>query len=139
MAGNGGFEIDGAFYEWSVTDKVSDLRLIDLVTSGMPVPEFFQAVDDEHERQRGPIVSAMIATSIRAARPDWSVERIFRMVDGVSLGEVVFVEGESEAEEVPPPEGVEKPTVEPESTPIPSEGLNGSADSTSVLGSEIPA
>ncbi len=106
----GGFELEGTFYSWSVTDKVRDLRLIDMLT-GMAVPEFFRAVEDEHERERGPVVSAMIATSIRAAKPDWSVERIFRMVDDVNLGEVKFIVGESDDEDpLPPSNGASTPT-----------------------------
>lgn len=125
----GGFELDGQFYPWSVTDKVRDLRLIDLLT-GMAVPEFFRAVEDEHERERGPVVSAMIATSIRAARPDWSVERIFRLVDDINLGDVEFVVGETEDDAVPPTEGAATPNSEPENTSISLTVLPTSPDST---------
>lgn len=104
-----GFELAGRFYRWAISDTGKDLMLVDRFT-GMPVDEFFEAIDDDAQRGRAPIILAMIATSVRAGNPDWSVERIVRSIMDVSLSEIVMVEGDSEEEQPgPPPEAGETP------------------------------
>lgn len=91
-----GFEYQGVFYRWRVSDVGKDLMLIDYFTH-MPVQEFFDVVDDALERGRAPILMALMATSIRAHYPDRSVERISRMVMDIPLGDVSFVGGDEDA------------------------------------------
>jgi hypothetical protein len=97
-----GFEYDGTFYRWHVSDMGKDLMLIDRF-SNMPLHEFFEVVDDGFDRGRAPILLTLIATSIRFGQPDWSVERIVRTVQNLSLGDIVFIDGDEEAApELPP-------------------------------------
>lgn len=117
-----GFELDGVHYRWHVTDTGKDLMLIDRFT-GMPVAEFFDVIEDEFDRGRAPILLAMLATSIRAKHPDWSVERIARLVMNTSLGDVVFVDSDAEEQLVPPAEGGQTP-------PTSTEPSNGSSSSS---------
>lgn len=105
-----GFEYQGVFYRWSVSDGAKDMLLIDRFT-GLPIHEFFEQIEDGFDRSRAPIMLATIATSIRARYPEWSVERIARLVLGLSLSEVTFVGGDEDdeaaevAEEGPPAAG----------------------------------
>lgn len=92
-----GFELGGRFYRWHLTDRGKDLLLIDRIAQ-MPVDEFFDLVEDEFDRTRTPVLLAMIATSIRAEHPQWSHQRIERMVMNLSLSEdITFIDGEVEA------------------------------------------
>lgn len=97
-----GFEYDGTFYRWHVSDMGKDLMLIDRF-SNLPLQEFFELVDDGVDRGRAPILLTLIATSIRFGHPDWSVERIVRTVQNLNLSDVVFIEPDDEEEEQLPP------------------------------------
>lgn len=101
-----GFEMDGDFFPWHVTDRGYDLILIDRLT-GLAPHEFFDAVSDDVDRLRGPILLALMATSIRNRKPQISIERILRIVENVSIGEVEFVGGDDDEEVVDarPPDG----------------------------------
>ena len=120
-----GFELDGTFYRWHVSDIGKDLMLIDRF-AGLPIQEFFDVVDDDHERGRGPILLTLIATSIRNGHPDWSVERITRLVLGLSLSDVVFVNGDLEEQD---------PTLPPPGPPGPAPPANGDSSSSTPNGS----
>lgn len=97
-----GFELKGEFYRWKVTDTGKDLMLIDRF-SGMPVTDFFDTIEDNFDRGRAPILLALMATSIRAKNPDWSVERITRIVMNLSLGDdVTFIDSDEEESAGPP-------------------------------------
>lgn len=91
-----GFEYQGVFYRWRVSDVGKDLRLIDHFTK-MPIQEFFEVVEDAIDRGRAPVMLALIATSMRAMHPDRSVERIIRTVDDLSLSDVEFIGGDEDA------------------------------------------
>lgn len=117
-----GFEIEGEFYRWAVTDTGKDLMLIDRFT-GMPVAEFFETIEDSFDRGRAPILLALMATSIRGRHPDWSLERIVRVVQGLALGDVTFVDSDAEEQLVPPAEGGLEP-------PTSDESSNGSSSSS---------
>lgn len=115
----GGFEFEGRFYKLTVSDCGKDLMLIDRI-SGMPMSAFYEAADDAEERGRGPIILTLLATSLRAAHPDWSVERIFKKVMNLSLGDdVTFVipETEAEEEEGEPERPLAPPTDDSETSP----------------------
>lgn len=85
-----------------------ELKIIDRCTS-MPLDEFAAALDDPVQRGRGPIMLAMIALSIRSKYPDWTVERIMRLVDDLDeLPE--FVAGDEEdADPDPLPQSATEP------------------------------
>lgn len=108
-----GFEYDGLFYRWHVTDGGKDLMLIDRFT-GMPVADFFETIEDEFDRGRAPILLALIATSMRNQHPDWSVQRITRRVENLSLGDVAFIDSDAEEQPVPPAEAGQEPAASDE-------------------------
>jgi hypothetical protein len=133
-----GFEYGGTFYRWHVSDMGKDLMLIDRF-SGLPITEFFDVVDDEHERTRGPILLTLIATSIRNGHPDWSVERIARLVLGLSLSDVAFVNGDLEEDDttLPPSEPAPAPLPSPPPNVEPSSSApNGSSSSPTPTATE---
>lgn len=122
-----GFELDGTFYRWALSDQGKDLMLIDRFTQ-MPISEFFSVIEDGFDRGRGPVLLAMIATSIRAGNPDWTVERVVRRVMDLSLGDdVTFIDGGAEEDPRPPAIAAEAP---------PLETSNGTSDVSSS--SSIP-
>lgn len=129
-----GFEWNGRFYRWHLTDRGKDLLLIDRIAQ-MPVDEFFELVEDEFDRTRTPVLLAMIATSIRHGHPQWSYQRIERIVLNLSLSEdIVFIEGDAEEDDAGPPDGPgeqappaapsEKPGGESSSPSTPKEALD---------------
>lgn len=115
--GGDGFEFKGEFFRWNVSAIGKDLMLIDKF-SGLPVADFFEIVEDDFDRGRAPIMLTLIATSIRAGHPDWTVERIVRTVMDLSLDEVTFLTGDVEEPKGPPASEGEEPTGE--SSPSPS-------------------
>jgi hypothetical protein len=125
-----GFELEGTFYRWHVTDTGKDLMLIDRFT-GMPVADFFETIEDSFDRGRAPVLLALMATSMRAKHPDWSVERIARVVQGVSLGDVTFVDSDAEAQPIPPAEGGQTP-------PASTEQSDGSSSSSTPPETSTP-
>lgn len=98
-----GFEYDGEFYRWSISTIGKDLMLIERFAR-MPLPEFYELVDDGFDLGRPSLLLTMVATSIRAGHPDWTVERIARTVEGLNLGDVHMIDGDEEAPENPLPE-----------------------------------
>lgn len=106
-----GFEFGERFYPWHVSDTGKDLLLIDRI-SGMAVDKFFELIEDDEQVLRGSVMLAMIATSLRAGNPTWSVERIVRNVMDLSISEdIEMIGGDDEEQAVPPAEGApEAPT-----------------------------
>lgn len=100
---------EATFFRWSLSDGGKDIMLIDRLTA-MPIDEFFKTVEDTFDRSRGPILLAMIGTSIRAKFPDWTVERIVRTVQNLNLSDIEFIGGETD--EADPPTGQEASTGE---------------------------
>lgn len=94
-----GFEYDGVFVSWHLTDKVVDLQLIDQFAK-MPPAEFFAAVEDDFDRERTPILAGMIATSLRHHYQNWSVSRVIRYVENMHMSQLVFFDGEEDEPEV---------------------------------------
>lgn len=130
-----GFEIalhgqDREFIPWQISDKGKDLMIIDRLTGGMPPHEFFTAVEDLHDRGRGPLLLAMMGTSIRARNPGWSVDRIIRLLLDISISEdVTFIDGDEdeEAETVPKSsEGADTPEPSPKPNASPDAALESS-------------
>jgi hypothetical protein len=116
-----GFEYGGTFYRWHVSDMGKDLMLIDRF-SNMPLHEFFEIVDDGFDRGRAPILLTLIATSIRHGHPEWSVERVIRTVQNLSLSEITFIEPDEEEEVEPelPPASEGEATTDPTGASSPS-------------------
>ena len=128
----GGFEYKGQFYAWKVGDTGKDLMLIDKF-SGMSITDFFALIDDDVDSGRAPVVLAMIACSIRAGHPDWSVERITRTVMNLSLSEdIAFMDADSE--EVTP-----DPTAAPAEASAPPTGGASTSPSNGSSPSSTPA
>jgi len=125
QAQEAGFEIQGEFFPWHLTDKIKDLQLIDHFAQ-IPPQDFFAAVEDDFDRSRTPILTAMMATSIRHGRQTWSLARVIRMVEDLSMSEVTFIEGEEDEEAVP----------EEESSPLEEEV--GDPDTTSAEDGDTP-
>lgn len=130
-----GFDYQGTFYKWSVSDTGKDLLLIDRFAN-MPIADFFDTMEDAFDRGRAPVILALIALAIRAKHPDWSVERIARTVNDLSLGDVTFIEADAEEQLVPPagagnpPAASDAPSNEssPSSTPTENEPLKTSPE-----------
>ena len=102
-------EDEASFFAWTVSDGGKDLMLIDHFTH-LPIHEFFALIDDEFDQSRAPVLLTMMATSIRAKHPDWTPERIIRIVQNLKLSEVEMITAEAdEAPRVDPPVE-EKPT-----------------------------
>jgi len=106
-----GFEYQGQFYPWSVSDIGKDLMLIDRIAQMAP-SDFIELMSDVDENTRAPVLLGLIATSLRAGHPEWSVDRIYRTVMGLSLtADIVFVgtdDDEEEDEARPPaPDGLQ--------------------------------
>jgi len=93
-----GFEYEGEFVSWHLTDKVVDLQLVDQFAK-MPPADFFAAVEDDFDRERTPILSAMIATSLRHHYQNWSIARVIRFVENMHMSQLVFFDGEESEEE----------------------------------------
>ena len=136
-----GFEFQGRFYAWRISDHAKDLQLIDRLT-GMGVDRFFDLLDDDEQASRPSLMLAMVACSIRAGNPDWSVGRVLRTVNGIeSLSdEVVMLGGDEESQEVPPtrpefgrPRNSTSPVDESSSSPTPED------DSDSPTSYAIPS
>ena len=119
-----GFEYDGLFYRWHVTDGGKDLMLVDHFAR-MPVADFFETIEDDFDRGRAPILLALLATSMRNKHPDWSVQRLVRRVENLNLSEVTFIDSDAEEQPVPPAEAApeaatsEKPSGESSSPSTP--------------------
>jgi hypothetical protein len=122
-----GFELDGEFYRWHLSDIGKDLMLIDRI-SGMSVAEFYELAQDPVAQERIPVLLTLIATSIRHRHHDWSVERIYRRVMDLSISkDVTMIDGDSEEDSRPllsaapatPPSGEPErsPSGEPERSP----------------------
>lgn len=120
-----GFELEGEFYPLTFNaDNGKDLILIDRITA-MPTEEFVDAIRDGVSIGRGPIMLAVLATSIRARHPDWSIERIVRMVQA-DLAELKFIGGEAEDDEIPPAEAASAATTNDAPSTSPSDGSSPS-------------
>lgn len=125
-----GFEYDGVFISWHLTDKVVDLQLVDHFAK-MPPAEFFAMIEDDFDRERIPILSAMIATSMRHHYQRWSLPRVIRFVEEMHMGQVVFIDGEDEEQpevEGLPPTTPDTPSGDEEVTPDSSTKSSEPAD-----------
>ena len=124
----GGFEFRSEFYRWHVSTIGKDLMLVDRI-SGLSISDFLEQVSAAAEDSRPSLLLSMIATSIRFAHPDWSVERIVRLVMNLDLDEIELVAGDAD-EDDRPLAPAEPPTLEPSDEPSPSTNGGSSHSST---------
>jgi hypothetical protein len=101
-----GFEYDGRFYEWQFGSTGKDLMLIDRI-SGLSLSELDEAA--QQGRDRPTIMLAMIATSLRAGNPTWSVERIIHAVEELDTDKDITWIGLEEEDTGPPAETAGEP------------------------------
>jgi hypothetical protein len=139
-----GFEWKNEFYRWSVSDIGKDLMLIDRIAQ-MPASEFIDMMGEIGENERAPILLGLIATSIRAGHPDWSVDRIYRVVMGLSLSsDIEFISSggtEDDDDEKEEERGVGPPAVAagpPSAAPSRSTSNGSSPPSTPQGSSSSP-
>lgn len=119
-----GFEYEGEFIPWHLTDKIKDLQMIDYFAK-MPPGEFFEHVRDDFDRSRTPITAAMIATSLLHARPNWSTNRVIRVVENMESSRIVYFDGEDEPSiEVESPLATDPASGDGEDSPESSERLS---------------
>jgi hypothetical protein len=109
-----GFEYEGRFYEWRFGATGKDLMLIDRIC-GMSLSELYEAVDQG--RDRPSLMLAMIALSLRAGNPSWSVERIMHIVEEIDTGTDIKLLGVEEPPSPPAETAAEPPTSEPSKSP----------------------
>lgn len=121
-----GFDYKGVFYPLSISSIGKDLMLIDRVSGGIPLPEFMDLLDDDIGRGRSPVQLTLIATSIRKANPDWSVERIVRIIEDLDMGADVHWINANEEAELPPTRAE------------PSTGGNSASPSRSTSSGPVP-
>jgi hypothetical protein len=133
-----GFEYQGVFYRWHVTTVGKDLMLIDRF-SGLPIQDFFALIEDELDRGRVPVLLTMVATSIRNAHPDWSVERIVRTVMDLDIAELVFVEADREEDTLPPASADEPASTGAGSSSASKRTSSDPVPATSATSSRTPA
>jgi hypothetical protein len=129
----GGFEYDGRFYEWRFGATGKDLMLIDRIC-GMSLSELYEAVDQG--RDRPSLMLAMIALSLRAGNPSWSVERLMHIVEEIDTETDIKLMGLEEPPGPPAETAAEPPTSEPSRSPSngsspPSTPADGSTSETS--------
>src|SRR3954462_13280983 len=136
MTTEDGFEykLDGdnepaTFFPWQVNvEGAKDMLIIDSFTQ-LPIDVFHEKLQDGFERRRGPFLPALIATSIAAKHPDWTVQRIVRLVENLDFSKFTGIEAdEEEAGDVKAPPVTGEPTNESSSSP--SEGSSSSATQT---------
>jgi len=114
-----GFEYQNRFYPWHAGDTGKDLMLIDRLT-GLSISEFFEALEDQPDR--GSILLALVATSLRHGNPTWPVERIYRLVTELSLSEDLDFVNPDQQEDGPSP---------PSETPATEEQSNSQSNGSS--------
>lgn len=127
-----GFDFQGKFYPWKLSDTGKDLLLIDRITN-MPVDEFFALAEDEEADLRGSVLLAMFATSLRAGNPSWSVERVYRTVMDLSLSDdIEILDDEEDAAEAVPTEEDQAAEQPSSSSPADESSLSSIPEETST-------
>jgi hypothetical protein len=120
---------EATFFPWKVNvEGAKDMLIIDSFTQ-LPIDVFHEKLQDGFERRRGPFLLALIATSIAAKFPDWTVQRIVRLVENLDFSKFTGIDAdEEEAGDVKVPPETGEPTNESSSSP--SDGSSSSATQT---------
>src|SRR3954463_10284132 len=125
MTTEDGFEykLDGdnepaTFFPWKLNlEGAKDMLIIDSFTQ-LPIDVFHEKLQDGFDRRRGPFLLAMIATSIAAKFPDWTVQRIVRLVENLDFSKFAGIDAdEEEAGDVNVPPETGEPTNDSSSSP----------------------
>lgn len=103
-----GFEHEGDFYEWSASDGMKDMLLLDRISGGMAPHEFFTIIEGDEVNQilRSPILYSLAAMSIRHARPEMSLDWIVEACSSLEYSVLVQAlvdshKADAEEQEVP--------------------------------------
>lgn len=106
------------FFPWKVNvEGAKDMLIIDSFTQ-LPIDVFHEKLEDGFERRRGPFLLALIATSIAAKYPDWTVQRVCRLVENLDFSKFTGIDaGEGETGDVSVPPETGEPTSEKSSSP----------------------
>jgi hypothetical protein len=120
---------EATFFPWKVNlEGAKDMLIIDSFTQ-LPMDVFHEKLHDGFDRRRGPFLLALIATSIAAKFPDWTVQRIIRLVENLDFSKFAGIDAdEEEAGDVAVPPETGEPTNENSSSP--SDGSSSSATQT---------
>jgi len=130
------------FFPWKVNvEGAKDMLIIDTFTQ-LPIDVFHEKLQDGFERRRGPFLLALIATSIAAKNPDWTVQRVCRLVENLDFSLFLGIDAEEEEQGdvvVPPAEGGE-PITEAFSSSSEESSLSAtqSSESTSATSKPTP-
>ena len=123
------------FFPWKVNvEGAKDMLIIDSFTQ-LPIDVFHEKLQDGFERRRGPFLLALIATSIAAKYPEWTVQRICRIVENLDFSKFKGIEADEEESDALPP--VETGEQTSDSSSSPSDESSSSATQTDEPGSEI--
>ena len=117
------------FFPWKINlEGAKDMLIVDSFTQ-LPIDAFHEKLQDGFERRRGPFLLALIATSIAAKYPDWTVQRVCRLVENLDFSRFAGIDaGEDETGDVVVPPETGEPTSENSSSP--SDGSSSSATPT---------
>jgi hypothetical protein len=97
-----------------------ELIFIDRIAD-MPFPDFYEAIQDEHEQKRGPMAQTLIAIAVSQKFPEWTAERTIRLVLNLNLFEDVTYINADEEEKASPPTTSDEVTSGDASTSSPNE------------------
>jgi hypothetical protein len=106
-----GFKIGGTFYAAPSSFRVGDAILIRELT-GMPFPDFAEALDDD-ERKKDPIILAgLIGVAIWQSKPTLRRDKVVKYVEQIDFESLDFQGDEAEVtdEVVPPVEVGDEPS-----------------------------
>jgi len=124
------------FFPWKVNvEGAKDMLIIDSFTQ-LPIDVFHEKLQDGFERRRGPFLLALIATSIAAKYPEWTVQRICRLVENLDFSKFKGIEADEEeasGDALPPVETGEQTS---DTSSSPSDESSSSATQTDEPGSE---
>ena len=81
------------FFKWSLNlESTPHMRLIDHF-AGVPLDVFAENLDDDLQKRRIPVILSVIATSIETRFPDWTLERVIRVVEKFEWANYSEIEG----------------------------------------------
>lgn len=118
-------EDQATFFPWKVNvEGAKDMLIIDAFTE-LPIDVFHEKLQDGFDRRRGPFLLALIATSIAAKYPDWTHQRVIRLVENLNFSDFTAVDAEADAS---PPDATGEQNSE--SSNSPSDGSSSSPTQT---------
>lgn len=98
-----GFKIGGVFYPAPERFRVGDAVLIAEIT-GMPFPEFAQALDDDERRGDLVILAGLIGAAIWQSKSTLKRAQVVKIVEQIDFESLDFEGGDDTGEAKPPAE-----------------------------------